>query len=155
MPAHNVEPAAVVGDPLLARRFLMLRFELYGADPKLTHVWRKPGSEHDFAELNGFCAAWAALCNLPENLALVPLRRCEGGLATPGNEEKHVRLNVNSEGDILGLARGPGWTLAELLDLKDAFKVFMDARLTQQYDNLPAATRPEVPPKTNATLEIV
>ncbi len=148
-----------LSDAVVSTRSVTLLFELYGASPRdepARRVWLDGGSasargsyDEWFATVNGFCTAWAARCAVAENAALVPLRRAEGGLTAPGDDSKCVRFAWLS-GDIMARPCG-AWTLIELLDLKDAFKALMNARLEQVYgpgdDERPT-------PSTRARLQI-
>ena len=138
-------------DAVLTTRGVRLCFELYGAAPADCPVW--PSRIHTnadrFEALNSSCAAWAARCLIAENAALVPLHRAEGGLTTGGDDAKCLRLSYPDD-DIHANPRG-SWTLAELLDLKDAFRETMNARLAGLYG---AETETFTPPQTRATLFI-
>ena len=129
---------------LIDNKQVILRFELHDA---YDGPWADLGASRlEFDYLNAFCAEWATFCDLPQNKALVPLKRCDGGLCTP-DETKQIRLERcdHAEGHMGAFFKFGQWSLEEIMDLGAAFKKVMehrmgtpanDAKLAEAWDKL-------------------
>lgn len=100
--------------------YIQLEFEVDGC-PCLENEKESRHHAEVLCKKNAFWELVASKCVLPQNKKLVPLRRCECGLATV-DETKQLRRGLTIDGEPwmrTGRIEGP-WTFEELDDVRHA-----------------------------------
>jgi len=107
-----------------------LVFELYGSLGDGT-IWEKVNRYYNGGDASDeakkkFIVEWIAACTRPSLTSMVPLRVCEGGIASLDGTRQ---LRFGSREDITLVVREGVFGMDELLELKEAFKKVMEHAL--------------------------